>query len=71
MVWNLVKQLSNGLRRASIEVVYDTFSKPMVTIIICGKMLYDQEKINERMIVLMSNNRSVPIDMYMITDIVF
>ena len=54
-----------------MKLFYDTFSKPMVTIIICGKMLYDQEMINERMIVMMSSNRSVPIDMCMITDIVF
>ena len=33
----------------------------MVTIILCGKMLYDQEMINERMIVLMS---SMPIVMF-------
>ena len=69
MVWNMVKQWSNGLGRASIQVVL--FSKLMVTIIICGKMLYDQEMIYKRMIVLMSSNRSVPIDMCMISDIVF
>ena len=50
---------------------YDMFSKPMVTIVLCGKTLYDQEMICERMMVLMSSNRSVPTDTCMITDIVF
>ena len=50
---------------------YDTFSKPMVSIVLCGKMLYDQEMIYERMIDLMSSNRSVPILTCLITDIVF
>ena len=62
------KQWSNDLGRASITVFYDTFAKPMVTIVLCGKWLYDQEMIYERMIVLMSSNRSVPIDTCMITD---
>ena len=70
MFWNL-KQWSIGLGRASIQVFYDTFLKPMVTIVLCGKMLYDQEIIYKRMIVLMSSKRSVPIDTCMITDIVF
>ena len=47
------------------------FSKSIVTmhdnkkhIVLCGKMLYDQEMIYERMIGMMSSNRSVPIDTY-------
>ena len=36
----------------------------MVTIVLCGKILYDKEMIYERMIVLMSSNRSVPIDTF-------
>ena len=50
---------------------YDTFSKPMAIIVLCGKMLYNQKMIYDRMIVLMSSNRSVPIDTCMITDVVF
>ena len=55
----------------SIQVVNDTFSKPMVTIVLCGNMLHGQEMIYERMVVLMSSNRSVSIDTCMITDSVF
>ena len=40
-------------------------------IVLCGKMLYDQESIYVRRIGLMSSNRSIPIDTCMITDIVF
>ena len=50
---------------------YDTFSNPMVTNVLCGKMVYGQEMIYESMIVPMSSNRSVPIDTRMLTDIVF
>ena len=59
-------------RKSKYSSFYDRFSKRMVTIIICGKMLYDQEMIYEIMIVL-SSNRSVglPIDMCMLTDIVY
>ena len=55
----------------AVKVFYDMLPKPMVTIVLCGNMLYDQEMIDERMMVLMSINRSVPIDTCMITDIVF
>ena len=49
---------------------YDTFSEQMVTIVLCGKMLYDQKRIYESIIVLMPSNRSVPKDTCMVTDIV-
>ena len=71
MIWNLVKQWSNGLGIAGIHVFYDTFAKPMVTIVPCGKMLHDQEMIYESNIVLMSSKRSVPKDTDMIIDVVF
>ena len=58
-------------RKSQHSFFYDMLSKPMVAIVLCGNMLYDQEMIDERMIVMMSSNRSVPMHTCMITDIVF
>ena len=58
-------------RKSWYSSFYDTFSKPMVTIVLCGRMVYDQEIIYERVIVMMASNRSVAIDTCMITDFVF
>ena len=52
-------QWSNGLEELALMFYY-TFSKLMVTIVLCSKVLFDQEMIYERTIVLMSSKRSVP-----------